>query len=69
MTEYNAVQVEYKEQSKNKIKRQLEIAGKQATDEELEQMLEVNDETKELINKSYCESKTIRLATNQMNGE
>ena len=34
-------QVEYREQSKNKIKRQLEIAGKTATDEELEQMLEV----------------------------
>ena len=49
MTEYNRIQVEYREQSKNKIKRQLEIAGKQATDEELEQMLEVNDETKELI--------------------
>ena len=42
MTEYNAVQVEYREQSKNKIKRQLEIAGKTATDEELEQMLEVS---------------------------
>ena len=41
MTEYNRIQVEYREQSKNKIKRQLEIAGKQATDEELEQMLEV----------------------------
>merc|ERR1711902_406857 len=40
MTEYNALQVEYREQSKNKIKRQLEIAGKTATDEELEQMLE-----------------------------
>ena len=36
------LQVEYREQSKNKIKRQLEIAGKQATDEELEQMLEVS---------------------------
>ena len=34
-------QVEYREQSKNKIKRQLEIARKTATDEELEQMLEV----------------------------
>ena len=43
MTEYNAIQVEYREQSKNKIKRQLEIAGKTATDEELEQMLEVGD--------------------------
>ena len=42
MTEYNRIQVEYREQSKNKIKRQLEIAGKQATDEELEQMLEVD---------------------------
>ena len=42
MTEYNRIQVEYREQSKNKIKRQLEIAGKTATDEELEQMLEVN---------------------------
>ena len=42
MTEYNRIQVEYREQSKNKIKRQLEIAGKQATDEELEQMLEVS---------------------------
>ena len=41
MTEYNRIQVEYREQSKNKIKRQLEIAGKTATDEELEQMLEV----------------------------
>ena len=45
MTEYNRIQVEYREQSKNKIKRQLEIAGKQATDEELEQMLEVRRET------------------------
>ena len=35
--------MEYREQSKNKIKRQLEIAGKTATDEELEQMLEVGD--------------------------
>ena len=41
MTEYNAIQVEYREQSKNKIKRQMEIAGKTVTDEELEQMLEV----------------------------
>ena len=33
MTEYNRIQVEYREASKNKIARQLEIAGKQATDE------------------------------------
>ena len=57
MTEYNRIQVgvlfpplrgwlvagqvDYREQSKQKIARQLEISGKTATDEELEQMLEV----------------------------
>ena len=41
MTEYNKIQVEYREQSKGKIARQLEISGKTATDEELEAMLEV----------------------------
>merc|ERR1711962_1223658 len=40
MTEYNRIQVDYREQSKQKIARQLEISGKTATDEELEQMLE-----------------------------
>ena len=43
MTEYNKIQVDYREQSKSKIARQLEISGKTATDEELEQMLEVGD--------------------------
>jgi len=36
----NKVQTDYREASKEKIKRQLEISGKTATDEELEQMLE-----------------------------
>merc|ERR1719500_760672 len=40
MTEYNQIQVEYREQSKQKIKRQMELAGQKPTDEELEQMLE-----------------------------
>jgi len=40
MTEYNRIQVSYREESKGKIARQLEIAGQTATDEELEQMLE-----------------------------
>jgi len=40
MTEYNKIQVDYREQSKSKIARQLEISGKTATDEELEEMLE-----------------------------
>ena len=41
MTEYNRIQVEYREQSKGKIARQMELSGKTCTDEELEQMLEV----------------------------
>eukprot|EP00088_Acartia_fossae_P033010 TRINITY_DN33783_c0_g1_i1.p1 TRINITY_DN33783_c0_g1~~TRINITY_DN33783_c0_g1_i1.p1 ORF type:complete len:298 (-),score=130.10 TRINITY_DN33783_c0_g1_i1:385-1278(-) len=40
MTEYNRIQVSYREESKEQIKRQMEISGKTATDEELEQMLE-----------------------------
>jgi len=40
MTEYNRIQNEYREQSKAKMARQLEISGKTVTDEELEQMLE-----------------------------
>ena len=41
MTEYNQIQVDYREASKQKIKRQMELAGQKPTDEELEQMLEV----------------------------
>jgi len=40
MTEYNRIQVDYRERSKGKIQRQLEIAGTTATDEELEEMLQ-----------------------------
>ena len=54
MTEYNRIQVEYREQSKGKIARQLEISGKTATDEELEQMLEVsNFQIKSVVLRSY----------------
>ena len=40
MTEYNQIQVDYREASKQKIKRQMELAGQKPTDDELEQMLE-----------------------------
>ena len=43
MTEYNQIQVDYREASKQKIKRQMELAGQKPTDEELEQMLEVRE--------------------------
>ncbi|XP_043924693.1 syntaxin-2 isoform X2 [Protopterus annectens] len=40
MTEYNETQNLFRERSKGRIQRQLEITGKTTTDEELEEMLE-----------------------------
>ncbi|XP_028914157.1 syntaxin-2 isoform X4 [Ornithorhynchus anatinus] len=40
MTEYNETQTLFRERSKGRIQRQLEITGKSTTDEELEEMLE-----------------------------
>lgn len=40
MTEYNDTQVSFRERSKGRIQRQLEITGKRTTNEELEDMLE-----------------------------
>ncbi|XP_067297328.1 syntaxin-3 [Pseudorasbora parva] len=40
MTKYNEAQMEFKDKSKGRIQRQLEITGKVTTDEELEEMLE-----------------------------
>lgn len=40
MTKYNETQVDFRERSKGRIQRQLEITGKSTTDEELEEMLE-----------------------------
>ncbi|XP_043939936.1 syntaxin-3 isoform X1 [Protopterus annectens] len=40
MTKYNEAQVDFRDRSKNRIQRQLEITGKTTTDEELEEMLE-----------------------------
>ncbi|XP_030316661.1 syntaxin-2 isoform X1 [Calypte anna] len=40
MTEYNETQTLFRERSKGRIQRQLEITGKTTTDEELEEMLE-----------------------------
>ena len=43
MTEYNKIQVDYRDESKKKIARQMEIAGSAVTDDELERMLEGGD--------------------------
>ncbi|XP_035515370.1 syntaxin-3 [Morone saxatilis] len=40
MTKYNEAQVEFRDKSKGRIARQLEITGKATTDDELEEMLE-----------------------------
>uniref|UniRef100_A0A8C2JYQ7 Syntaxin-3 n=1 Tax=Cyprinus carpio TaxID=7962 RepID=A0A8C2JYQ7_CYPCA len=40
MTKYNEAQVEFRDKSKGRIQRQLEITGKTTTDEELEEMLD-----------------------------
>ncbi|XP_063732570.1 syntaxin 3b isoform X3 [Eleginops maclovinus] len=40
MTKYNEAQVDFRERSKGRIQRQLEITGKSTTDDELEEMLE-----------------------------
>ncbi|KAM9118650.1 syntaxin-2 isoform 1-T2 [Pangshura tecta] len=40
MTDYNKTQTQFRERSKGRIQRQLEITGKNTTDEELEEMLE-----------------------------
>lgn len=40
MSDYNACQVDYREKCKGRIKRQLEITGRETSDEDLENMLE-----------------------------
>ncbi|XP_075032572.1 syntaxin-2 isoform X1 [Mixophyes fleayi] len=40
MIEYNETQIQFRERSKGRIQRQLEITGKATTDDELEEMLE-----------------------------
>lgn len=40
MTKYNEAQVDFRERSKGRIQRQLEITGRATTDDELEEMLE-----------------------------
>ncbi|XP_072096883.1 syntaxin-2 isoform X1 [Mobula birostris] len=40
MTEYNEIQIYFRDRSKGRIQRQLEITGRTTTDDELEEMLE-----------------------------
>ena len=40
MTEYNKIQLEHRDASKSQMKRQMELAGTNLSDDELENMLE-----------------------------
>jgi len=40
MTEYNKIQLEHRDASKSQMKRQMELAGTNLTDDDLETMLE-----------------------------
>jgi syntaxin 1A len=40
MSEYNQVQEEYRDKTKHRITRQLQVAGREATEEEVEELLE-----------------------------
>ncbi|KAG7235877.1 hypothetical protein INR49_002074 [Caranx melampygus] len=59
MTKYNEAQVDFRDKSKGRIARQLEITGKTTTDEELEEMLEGG-------NAAITESKINQQALNEI---
>ncbi|NXA83015.1 STX2 protein, partial [Thryothorus ludovicianus] len=63
MTEYNETQTLFRERSKGRIQRQLEITGKTTTDEELEEMLESGNPS---IFTSDVDSQITRQALNEI---
>ncbi|XP_077080602.1 syntaxin-2 isoform X1 [Siphateles boraxobius] len=65
MTQYNETQVSFREKSKSRIQRQLEITGRITTNEELEEMLETGNPsifTSDIIS----DSKITRQALNEI---
>ncbi|XP_072000505.1 syntaxin-2 isoform X2 [Engystomops pustulosus] len=65
MIAYNETQIQFRERSKGRIQRQLEITGKTTTDEELEEMLESGNPsifTSDIIS----DSKITRQALNEI---
>ncbi|KFQ22588.1 Syntaxin-2, partial [Merops nubicus] len=66
MTEYNETQTLFRERSKGRIQRQLEITGKTTTDEELEEMLESGNPS--IFTSDVCtsDSQITRQALNEI---
>ncbi|XP_075754542.1 syntaxin-2 isoform X2 [Pelodiscus sinensis] len=65
MTEYNETQTLFRERSKGRIQRQLEITGKTTTDEELEEMLE-SDNPSIFTSDIISDSQITRQALNEI---
>ncbi|XP_014877796.1 syntaxin-3-like [Poecilia latipinna] len=64
MTKYNEAQVDFRDKSKGRIARQLEITGKKTTDEELEEMLEGGNSA--VFSAGITESKINQQALNEI---
>lgn len=63
MNDYNSCQVEYRDRCKARIQRQLEIAGRTTTDEELERMLESDNPaifTQEIITETQQAKQSLK---------
>ncbi|EDM13515.1 epimorphin, isoform CRA_b [Rattus norvegicus] len=65
MTEYNEAQILFRERSKGRIQRQLEITGRTTTDEELEEMLE-SGKPSIFISDIISDSQITRQALNEI---
>lgn len=65
MTEYNEAQTVFRERSKGRIQRQLEITGRTTTDEELEEMLE-SGKPSVFISDIISDSQITRQALNEI---
>ncbi|XP_033974193.1 LOW QUALITY PROTEIN: syntaxin-2 [Trematomus bernacchii] len=66
MTQYNETQVSFRERSKGRIQRQLEITGKATTNEELEAMLESWKSTSIFTSDIISDSQITRQALNEI---
>ncbi|KFQ76222.1 Syntaxin-2, partial [Phaethon lepturus] len=66
MTEYNETQTLFRERSKGRIQRQLEITGKTTTDEELEEMLESGNPSIFTSDVCISDSQITRQALNEI---
>lgn len=64
MTKYNEAQMDFRDKSKGRIARQLEITGKATTDEELEEMLEGGNAA--VFTAGITESKINQQALNEI---